>query len=174
MILPHAQRDDLAAEMVGFYVRLDRTIAAHGPTCQNRGLCCNFGRYGHKLFVTTVELAYFVRGHHHGCRVPTTEDACPFQVGGLCTAREHRPMGCRIFFCDPQAAAWQNEEYEAQLRTLKGISAAYGVDYRYTEWMGALRETGLAVTESSPGPPSEAVKPTMGIDPIPLPVVQSV
>ena len=172
MILPLADRDDLAAEMAGFYDQLDRTIADHCPTCWNHGACCKFGEFGHKLFVTTVELAYFVRGNRADWRPPTTDDACPFQVRGKCMAREHRPMGCRIFFCDPDAQGWQNDEYEEQLRTLKAISAASGVDYRYIEWMQALREVPMAGPSQRPAPSPEVAGPSKGVDPRPLPVIQ--
>ncbi len=32
---------------------------------------------------------------------PVTADFCPFQQGNLCTAREPRPLGCRVYYCDP-------------------------------------------------------------------------
>ena len=32
---------------------------------------------------------------------PVTADFCPFQKDNLCTAREPRPLGCRVYFCDP-------------------------------------------------------------------------
>src|SRR5688572_16070154 len=37
---------------------------------------------------------------------------CPYQVDGLCTARNARPLGCRLYFCDENAQSWQNEVYE--------------------------------------------------------------
>lgn len=172
MILKLANREDLATMMAGFYDQLDRTIADHGPTCWNRGSCCKFGEYGHKLFVTTVEMAYFVRGTRDDWRPPSAEDSCPFQVQGRCTAREHRPMGCRIFFCDPDAQEWQSDEYERQLRTLKSLSAAAGVDYRYIEWMRALRQVPLAGPSPRFVPAPELGRPSGGVDPMPLRVIQ--
>lgn len=172
MILPLADREDLAKGMARFYDQLDRTIAGHGPTCWNHGSCCKFGEFGHKLFVTTVELAYFVRGNLDDWRPPATEDSCPFQVQGKCTARAHRPMGCRIFFCDPDAQDWQNDEYEKQLRTLKAISAASGVDYRYIEWMRALHEVPLAGSTLRSAPTPKAAGASGGVDPTPLKVIQ--
>lgn len=172
MILKLTDRDDLAEEMARFYDRLDRTIADRGPTCWNHGSCCKFGEFGHKLFVTTVELAYFVRGNLDDWRPPSAEDSCPFQNMGRCTAREHRPMGCRIFFCDPDAQDWQNDEYERQLRTLKAISAASGADYRYIEWMRALRQVPLAGPSPRSVPSPRSAGATAGVDPRPLCVIQ--
>jgi len=72
----------------------------------------------------------------------------------MCNAREHRPLGCRIFFCDPTAQSWQPGEYEAGLDRLKRLGEELGLDYRYVEWLGALREVaeGLpAVGQANPG-----------------------
>lgn len=138
--MPAVENDGFAADMAAFYAELDAAVAAHRPTCWNKGACCKFGEYGHKLFVTNVELAYFVRGERGRWRRPTGEAACPYQSGGMCNAREHRPMGCRVFFCDPAAQHWQNDEYERQLAKLKAIGERHGVDYRYTEWLSGLAE----------------------------------
>ncbi len=184
LILPHVDRDDLAAEMAAFYAEIDRSIARHRPTCWNRGACCKFGRYGHRLFVTNLELAYFVRGERRDWRPATGEDACPYQVDGLCTAREHRPLGCRIYYCDPAAQGWQPEETEAALARLKELSVALGIEYRYVEWLSALRELDSEVVggrQAQSGPP-QAPKPADPeprraeqadfIDRRPLPVIQ--
>ncbi len=53
----------LLAELDAFFGQLDQRIADHQPVCRNRGVCCKFDAFGHKLYVTTLELAYF-RAHH--------------------------------------------------------------------------------------------------------------
>ncbi len=53
----------LLAELSALYTELERRIAAHEPVCRNRGVCCRFGAFGHRLYVTTLELVYF-RAHH--------------------------------------------------------------------------------------------------------------
>lgn len=172
LILWHAGRDDLARRTRAFYERLDETLLGYAPICRNRGACCRFGAYGHRLYVTTVELAFFVHGLRGRWQTPTDEDVCPYQVDGVCTARAHRPMGCRIFFCDPAAQPWQQDECERQLTRLKAISRACGVDYRYREWLDALREI-------QPDPPVPAADRSRGrvtgirpIDHIALRVIQ--
>jgi hypothetical protein len=136
---PAARREDVAAAMQDFYRRVDAEIAARSPRCTNRGECCNFGRHGHRLFVTTIELAAFRRAYvSQWHAVDAAEDRCPWHVGGVCTAREHRPLGCRVYFCDPDAAAWQGNLYEAKLTELKGLMAGLEVRYRYAEWLSAL------------------------------------
>lgn len=168
MILQHAQRDALAVQMAAFYDRVDRAVERHGAVCRNRGVCCHFGRYGHKLYVTSVELAYFVLGHQENWRIPRKDTACPYQIEGQCTARNHRPLGCRVFYCDPETQHWQNDEYERHLKDLKAISEACGVDYHYCEWLSALESVRIDPVEVAS---NQTVSPA-GIDRIPLPVIE--
>jgi len=124
------------------YQRVDAEIAARQPVCINRGTCCRFDAYGHRLYVTQVELDYFLLHQRpHGLRDVTT-GACPYQIAGRCTAREHRPLGCRIFFCDPNAQDWQPALYERRLAELKQIGEELGIEYRYKEWLVALGRRG--------------------------------
>ena len=119
------------------YEQLDRRIAARSPVCVNRELCCKFDAYGHQLFVTPVELAYFAAR-----TAPPAEatGACPYQRGGLCTVRVARPTGCRIFFCEPGSRSWQPDETECTLRRLKRVHARFDLPYAYVEWLDALRQ----------------------------------
>jgi Fe-S-cluster containining protein len=134
---------DFDRRMGEYYRRVDAAIAAHRPTCVNRGACCKFAEYGHKLYVTAVELAYFLDHQRaEGVRPIESDHACPYQAGGMCTAREHRPLGCRVFFCDPAAQEWQPAEYERGLAELKQIGREFGIEYRYQEWLSALRSAG--------------------------------
>lgn len=139
LICPLLGREDFLASMAAFYARVDEAVAGYRPICHNRGDCCQFKRFGHRLYVTTVELAYFVEGTGHSWRSPRGNDGCPFQVEGLCRARRHRPMGCRVFFCDPEAESWQGPTYEAFLAELKVIGSELGIEYRYVEWLSALK-----------------------------------
>lgn len=122
-----------------FYRRLDATIAGHRPVCVSRGLCCHFEAFGHRLFVTSAELAYLV-AYEGPVRAAGKKQPCPYQVGGLCTARDARPAGCRVFFCDPAAEAWQGPLTEQSLRELKSLHEQYDLPYVYVEWRTALRQ----------------------------------
>lgn len=149
LYLLHAQRAELAAAMEEFYCEVDRTVAVYSPVCRNRGLCCRFETYGHRLYATTAEVAFFVRGMADRWR-PPIQGSCQFQVEGRCVARAFRPLGCRIFFCDPAAADWQSREYERHLLVLKGLMDKLDVDYRYMEWLSALASAAAALGEKSP------------------------
>lgn len=168
----HAARDSLAQQLDAFYRDLDAAIADRAPVCTNRGLCCNFDAYGHDLFVTTAELAHFIAGHHDTWRSPSNERHCPWQIDGICTAREHRPMGCRIFFCDETSTAWQHAEYEKRLAELKRIGDALGIEYRYTEWLSALKSVPPGAVHEITGTAPDHREGEF-VDPCSLPVIES-
>jgi hypothetical protein len=67
-------------------------------------------------------------------------EGCPYQAGGLCTAREARPLGCRVYFCDANAQSWQSAVYEKYHAKLQALHAAFGVPYEYIEWRAGLRQ----------------------------------
>ena len=62
---------------------------------------------------------------------PVTSDFCPFQRGNLCTAREPRPLGCRVYYCDPNYQETANRISEVYLRRLKDLADAEGVAWHY-------------------------------------------
>jgi len=124
------------AAVRGLYASLDRRIASHGAVCTNRGACCKFAKYDHSLFVTPVELAYFLA--EAGTAIVSGDDACPYQQGGRCTVRRARPMGCRIFFCDVASQGWQPPETESTLGAIKGVHERFELAYAYVEWLAAL------------------------------------
>lgn len=133
------------------FVQLDEFIAAQNPTCWISGKCCRFDSYGHRLYVTGLEIAWLVRQIDDGqrARLDAGElpgmDGCPFQVNGLCGVHAIRPLGCRTFFCDPAAQHWQSEVYEAFLADLRYLHEAHGLPYRYLEWRGGLAAVRQAV-----------------------------
>lgn len=127
------------AAVDALYAALDARIAARHPCCTNKGLCCNFTTFGHKLFVTPVELAYFIAKSTPRPSADAHPGACPYQVDGQCTTRQARPTGCRIFFCELTSQAWQPPETEAILDQIKALHARFDLPYAYVEWLDALR-----------------------------------
>ena len=68
---------------------------------------------------------------------------CPYQAARFCSVHRFRPFGCRVFFCDPLAAEWQQVQYERFHRNLKELHQRLQVPYFYLEWRQALAATGL-------------------------------
>jgi Fe-S-cluster containining protein len=148
---------NLVEAVAAILAEADADIAARRPVCLASGRCCRFEEYGHRLYVTAAEVVFFES------RVENTKQetqdtkqvgvvslpqffsvesprGCPFQVEGLCTAREARPLGCRLYFCDENAQSWQSEVYEKYHAKLRAVHERFGLPYRYLEWRAALRE----------------------------------
>ncbi len=93
------------------YRDLDAEVAGPAPVCLVSGLCCRFEEYGHTLFVSAPEMAILLADAPPPSRPLDDGATCPWQdARGRCTAREARPLGCRVYFCDPtyqdQAPTW--------------------------------------------------------------------
>ena len=136
----------------------DADIAARKPVCRSSGRCCKFEQYGHSLFVTQAELILFaqtiqgdlLRSEFSIQNSPAKfislpqffaqpkPEGCPYQIDGLCTARDARPLGCRIYFCDENAQHWQAEVYEKYHSQLKALHQTFNIPYVYMEWRAAL------------------------------------
>lgn len=150
----------ISTAVAGVLAAVDGDVGVRRPVCRASGKCCKFEAYGHRLYVTGVEMVHFKRvmqgratpvqaGGDATPNVPLTQffargtedqKGCPYQVEGLCTAREARPLGCRIYFCDENAQGWQNEVYEKYHAQLRQLHEQANVPYRYMEWRAALKE----------------------------------
>jgi hypothetical protein len=119
----------LADELDQLLRDLDRDIARAKPICQASGRCCRFDEYGHTLFLSQTEADRLLENLPAG--TPVSRGRCPFQINGLCTAREERPIGCRAYFCDPDFAQGQIELSEKYLGRLKDLHRRHLRPWRY-------------------------------------------
>src|SRR5262245_15696645 len=92
--------ENLRRQVLDIYREADREVAAEGPVCVASGRCCRFKEYGHTLFLSNLEADVLLAAAPPYER-PVSAEFCPFQRDNLCTAREPRPLACRIYFCDP-------------------------------------------------------------------------
>ena len=133
-------------ELRAIYDAISQEIERRSPTCWLSGNCCNFDSYGHRLYVTGLEVAWMMqrldapgKARLQDAQLPRA-DGCPFQVEKLCSVRELRPLGCRLFYCDPSAEPWMNDVYEQFLSQLRGLHERHDVPYAYMEWRQALAD----------------------------------
>jgi len=144
-----AGRAEVVEAVRHVYSELQAEIDRRRPVCVVSGKCCRFEEYGHRLYVTTLELAAFVKGladvsKDGGSESRSTDPGgCPFQIKKLCGVHAIRPFGCRVFFCDASATDWQHEQYEKFHARLRALHEELGVPYFYMEWRAALEELGL-------------------------------
>lgn len=118
-------------QVIELYHNLDRDVAAAGPVCVASGRCCRFKEFGHVLFLSNLEAEVLLAGAPPYDPATVTPDFCPFQKGNLCTAREPRPLGCRVYYCDPNYQETAAHLTETYLRRLKDLATSHGLDWRY-------------------------------------------
>jgi Fe-S-cluster containining protein len=142
---------ELRAQVRAVYAEADAAVAAAGPRCDASGRCCRFKEYGHTLFVSNLE-ADVLLAAAPPYATPVSADYCPFQVDGLCTARDPRPLGCRVYFCDPAYQETGKAISETYLRRLKALAEAHGTGWRYARLHTFLNEADPPAVQESPMP----------------------
>lgn len=138
-------------QVLEIYAEADREVVEAGPVCVASGRCCRFKEWGHTLFLSNLEAEVLLAGAPQAS-APVSHDLCPYQKQNLCTAREPRPLGCRVYFCDPAYQTRAAEITEKYLRKLKELAQAYGLPWRYAPLHHFLHEatgeSGRAVISS--------------------------
>jgi Fe-S-cluster containining protein len=120
----------LRERVLAIYAEADATVAAAGPKCDASGRCCRFKEYGHTLFISNLEADVLIESSPPYSK-PVSGDFCPFQEGNLCTARDPRPLGCRVYFCDPGYQEKGSAISETFLRRLKDLANEHALPWRY-------------------------------------------
>lgn len=142
-------REEVLGAVRSLYADVREEIDRRRPVCVISGRCCRFEEYGHRLFVTTAELAAFTHDLRAAAPPAPSADArdgtgCPFQSNKMCGVHGIRPFGCRMFFCDATSTEWQNLTYERFHARLRRLHEELGVPYYYVEWRQALRALGMS------------------------------
>jgi hypothetical protein len=128
--------DDLMAELAEIYAALDTEIAALDVHCFGSGACCRFDQAGHRLYLSTAELAYLLSQAPLPAAVRLGR--CPYQLGPRCQNRLGRPIGCRIYFCDINLQESLNDIYAKYHARLRHCHERISLPYHYVELSIAL------------------------------------
>ncbi len=128
------------------YAELEDELAVLAPRCELSGVCCRFEEVGHTLFATALEADHAVRLQPQA-PPPAAEGRCPYHVGGLCTAREGRPLGCRTYFCDEPKREALEALHERTLARVRAIEREAGYPARYAPFPEQLAERGVGGTD---------------------------
>jgi hypothetical protein len=129
----------LRQQILDIYHAADREVAAASPVCVASGRCCRFKEYGHTLFISSLEAEVLLESAPP-YEQPASADFCPFQKDKLCTARDPRPLGCRVYYCDPNYQETGNQITEKYLQRLKQVAEENGVPWRYAPLHQFLNE----------------------------------
>lgn len=134
------------------YSALDAEIASLAPRCDLSGRCCRFEEFDHTLFVSSPEAALLIADAPEPARPLDSGATCPWQDSrGLCTARDARPLGCRVFFCDPTYQHAGQELAERSIRALKTLVETLDLPWNYAPLHRHLHAAG-----SLTAPPTDA------------------
>jgi Fe-S-cluster containining protein len=148
--VPATSRERALVRLARLYDDLEQELARLRPKCELSGRCCNFRQSGHVLFATDLEIAHLER------TTPLRRDGdpelCPWWEGGLCKARDGRPLGCRVYFCDESKAeplAELSARYHDRLKRIHDGEAGEGgesdaIPYRYAPFVRRVREVAAA------------------------------
>jgi hypothetical protein len=135
-----AMSEPLRRQVLELYEEVDAVVAAAGPVCVASGRCCRFAEYGHTLFLSNLEAEVLLHDAPPYDPESVTPEFCPFQKGNLCTARQPRPLGCRVFYCDPNYQDRCREITETYLHRLKELARAHNVPWHYAPLHSFLRQ----------------------------------
>ena len=126
------ERPQALAELGSLYTELDAQLL--DAVCLGGGACCRFDLAGHRLFVTTLELAMLLQ-------LPPAADSaplrCPYQIGPKCHSRGYRALGCRTFFC---RQGHLQDIYEAYHAKIIELHERFGIPYFYVELTAGIAE----------------------------------
>lgn len=124
-------------ELEAIYAELQAELDALRPLCRRSDRCCRFGEFGHQLWTTPMELDYLI--DHEGPPTSVPDSVCPYLRDGLCGVHDHRMLGCRVYFCDPNYSSLMGPVYEKYHARIKELHRRHGIPYRYFEVLGELR-----------------------------------
>ena len=141
-------------ELKELYARVDEAVARLAPVCRISGRCCRFREYSHTLFLSAPEFEYLLSRAPDPVRPLDDGETCPWQDGReKCTAREARPLGCRVYFCDPSYQDAAPEISERFIAELKRLADRHGLGWDYAPLHRHLRgRAGEIIWPTADGP----------------------
>ena len=129
-------RQRATRELESIYADLQRELDELRPLCRLSGRCCRFGQSGQQLWTTRLELEFLLE--HQGTPQEVQDGVCPYLSDGLCGVRDHRMLGCRVFFCDETYQSTMGPLYEKYHRRVRDLHSRFEIPYEYREFMGEI------------------------------------
>jgi Fe-S-cluster containining protein len=149
---------ELRERVLAVYAEVDAAIAAAKPRCDASGRCCRFEEWGHTLFLSQFE-AELLLETAPAFQKPVGREGCPYQVEQLCTARDARPLGCRIYFCDPNFQEPQYAITENAIAQLKHLADEFDTGWNYAPLHQFLNESNRSQDVASAPPKPRTIPP---------------
>lgn len=120
-------------ELQTLYRELEEELLPYQSLCTRLSRCCHFKDFGHRLYSLSLEVAFlWSQGQRSAGDIPPL--TCAYlNTDGSCGNRTGRPLGCRIFFCDPGYQTTSQIFYEKYHQKLEGLVQKYHLHYFYGE-----------------------------------------
>ena len=131
-------RAEAFRDLESVYAELEADIAALSPRCELSGRCCRFKEYKHQLWTTRLELEYLLEKEGPPPAQAGPDGVCPWLREGRCSVRDHRMLGCRIFFCDESYQSSMGPLYEKHHARIRDLHRRHGIAYDYFEFLDGL------------------------------------
>lgn len=126
-------------DLIEIYKMLEEELARINPDCNACGTCCHFNEFDHVLYSSTIETNYILEN----VEVPPfspDKNVCPFLIDNQCTIREHRTLGCRVFFCNPDYKEKSQNIYNKYYTMIKDLAVKNQIEWHYAPMMKLLKE----------------------------------
>jgi len=140
------QTNKIINEVSQIYDWLDKQLEAGPGNCKGCGDCCDFEKFGHRLFISSPEIFYFKNFKNKVEPKPMPTQVCPYRIDGKCSIYENRFAGCRIFQCNGDDD-FQNSLSETVLQKFKDICLKYDLPYTYCDIATALNNLSGAINQ---------------------------
>ena len=129
----------LKNKMAELYDWLDKQIATNidSSSCVACGDCCDFEKFGHRIYVTSLEAAYLKDNLMEEKLKAPVKGGCPYKVDNKCSMRDFRFGPCRIFFCKADSE-FQNQLSEDFLKQIKQLCQQFNFEYTYSNLPDAI------------------------------------
>lgn len=129
---------ELFRALEAIYLSIDSELSELGGKCHRCGLCCDFVKFGHRLYATSVEIAYL----NQAPLPPDSHQPCPWQKNRDCRAGKHRLLGCRCFVCNrsKEDEIRSNEIYERALEQISRLCVEHQIPRGYSDAEGFFSE----------------------------------
>lgn len=137
---------------------LDYEVGDLGARCWLSGDCCDFDAAGHRLFTSEIEARRFAKGVDLAGWDPASR-LCPAWKDRRCTAREHRPMACRTYFCDPRFKDRIQDLTERYITRLKWLHQMHGLAWDYRDFVDHLARISASLPNVA-SPANDRYQPT--------------
>ena len=143
-----AARDpEIDAEVAAIHDEVAEAVRAAAPLCLASGQCCRFRENRIRLEATGIEVCRCLlltaasgRGIGHADLDQAIEaGTCPWNIDRLCVAREARPSGCRVYYCDPRAKELVPKLQRHAMDRLQAIHVRHRLVWAFGEWREMLR-----------------------------------